>query len=105
MSTLPSCLTTLTIQAVKQDLTVMEQLYNVSRTNDTVKPVLVTRSMYTGLQMSSKLTVRCFSYNCQTNGKCGRSFDEPVQAPAYAYALIAVGIVLCESTSCSRILS
>jgi hypothetical protein len=31
--------------AVKQDLTVMEQLYNASRTNDTVKHVQVTKSM------------------------------------------------------------
>lgn len=91
--------------AVRQDLTVMEQLYNASRTNDTVKLVRVTRSMSLGSRTSSKLTIRCFSYNCEANGKCGRSFDEPVQAPAYAYALIAVGIVLCESASCTKILS
>jgi len=90
---------------VRQDLTVMEQLYNVSRTNDTVKHVMVTRSMSFGSKLSFELTMRCFSYNCEANGKCGRSFDEPVQAPAYAYALIAVGIVLCESASCTKILS
>jgi len=84
---------------VRQDLTVMEQLYNASRTNDTVKHVKVTRSMSLGYKLSLKLTIRCFSYNCEANGKCGRSFDEPVQAPAYAYALIAVGIVLCESAA------
>ena len=48
---------------------------------------------------AQKLTNRCQSYNCEANAKCGRSFDEPIQAPAYAYALIAVGIVLRESAA------
>jgi hypothetical protein len=87
--------------AVKQDHTVMVRLYNVSRINDMVKLALATKSMSNCLEYLLKLTFRCFSYNCESNGKCGRSFDEPVQAPAYAYALIAVGIVLCESAHLS----
>jgi hypothetical protein len=83
--------------AVKQDHTVMVRLYNVSRINDMVKLALVTKSTSICLEYLLELTCRCFSYNCESNGKCGRSFDEPVQAPAYAYALIAVGIVLCKS--------
>lgn len=40
---------------VKQDRTVMELLYNVSRTNDTVKHVKVTRSMSTRLRSSAQV--------------------------------------------------
>jgi hypothetical protein len=86
--------------AVKVGFTATVPVSSVSRTRDMVRPVPVTKSQsFDHRNPKSVLTSRCFSYNCESNGKCGRSFDEPVQAPAYAYALIAVGIVLRRSCS------
>ncbi|KAK1923443.1 hypothetical protein DB88DRAFT_491269 [Papiliotrema laurentii] len=36
----------------------------------------------------------CISYNCESNGKCGRAADEPIHPPAYSYVLVGLGIVI-----------
>jgi hypothetical protein len=36
---------------------------------------------------------RCLSYNCESDGKCGRAADEPIHPPPYSYALVGIGII------------
>jgi hypothetical protein len=38
----------------------------------------------------------CQSYNCPSDGKCGRNADEPIHPPTYSFVLIGLGIVICE---------
>jgi hypothetical protein len=48
------------------------------------------------LESTRKTNSRCISYNCESNGKCGRAADEPIHPPAYSYVLVGLGIVICK---------
>ena len=48
------------------------------------------------IRAAQLLTIRCLSYNCESDGQCGRAADEPIHPPAYSYALVGLGIIFCK---------
>lgn len=84
--------------------TAMDLLRPVTRINRLVTPVQQTKSTslvryLNGMRAEFTLSCyRCLSYNC-VDGTCRKATDDPNHPRTWVYAIVAVLIILCKSSS------